>query len=353
MSDEGNGYAVAANGTVWAWGDNSHGQLGNGTTTQSWTPVQVTGLTGVVNVVAGGYYALALRQDGTAWAWGDNGDGNLGNGTTTDSWTPVRVPGLASIASVTAGGTSFAVTESGSVYSWGSNFSGNLGTGTSATFTTSPALIPGLGGITEVVNDGLSSLALAENQGGLVYAWGNNLCGELGDGTTTDKSAPEYIGLHNIIQVAVGGTFLLSGFSAAVRNDGTLLTWGCNGAGQLGLGANNGPVATPTAVTALTGVSQIAFGSETTAPFVGGAYSLVVASAPVVPPLKGDTEAVAVSALQTAGLALGSVSYAIDWTCNDIGRVLNQNPAAGTTLYYGSVVGITIGTHPPAPHLCP
>jgi beta-lactam-binding protein with PASTA domain len=60
-----------------------------------------------------------------------------------------------------------------------------------------------------------------------------------------------------------------------------------------------------------------------------------------------------VLALQTAGLALGAVSYATDWTCNDIGRVLNQNPAAGTTLYYGSVVRITIGTHPPAPHLCP
>jgi alpha-tubulin suppressor-like RCC1 family protein len=353
MSGEGNGYAVAANGSVWAWGDNSHGQLGNGTTTESWTPVQVPGLTGIVNVAAGPYYVLALRQDGTVWAWGDNNGGELGDGTTTGRLSPEQVPGLASIASVAAAGTSFAVTSSGTVFSWGSNSSGNLGTGTTATFTTSPAAVSGLGGVTQLVSDGLNTLGLAENNGGLVYAWGNNGCGELGDGTTTGKSRPEYIGLANITQVAVGGTFLLDGFAAAVRNDGTLLAWGCNGFGQLGLGPNNGPVETPTAVTALTGVSQIAFGSEMSAPLVGGAYSLVVASAPVVPNLKGDTAAGAHLALQTAGLTLGPVSYATDWTCNDIGRVMNQNPSAGTTLYYGSAVGITIGQRPPAPHLCP
>jgi alpha-tubulin suppressor-like RCC1 family protein len=353
MSSEDNGYAVAANGSVWAWGDNSYGQLGNGTTTESWTPVQVPGLTGIVDVAAGADYALALRQDGTVWAWGDNGDGSLGDGTTVNRLYPVPVPGLTSIASVSASTTSFAVTESGTVFSWGSNTFGNLGTGASASFTTSPALVSGLSGITQVASDGLSSLALAENNGGLVYAWGNNLCGELGDGTTTNQSRPEYIGLANITQVAVGGTFLLDGFSAAIRNDGTLLTWGCNGSGQLGLGANHGPVETPTAVTALTGVSQVAFGGEMQAPLVGGAYSLIVASAPVVPNVKGDTAAGARLALQAAGLALGPVSYATDWTCNDIGRVLNQNPPAGATVYYGSAIAITIGQRPPPPHLCP
>jgi len=353
MSGEGNGYAVAANGSVWAWGDNPYGQLGNGTTTMSWTPVQVPGLTGIVNVAAGPYYALALRQDGTVWAWGDNNGGELGDGTTTGHLSPEPVPGLASIASVAASGTSFAVTSSGTVLSWGSNADGELGSGSSASYTTSPAPVSGLGGITQLVSDGLNTLALAENNGGLVYAWGENLCGELGDGTTTNRSTPEYIGLANITQVAVGGTFLLDGFSAAVRNDGTLLTWGCNGFGQLGLGANHGPVLTPTAVTALTGVSQIAFGAEMQAPLVGGAYSLIVASAPIVPNVKGLTAAGARSALQAAGLTLGSVSYATDWLCNDIGRVLNQNPPAGATVYYGSAVGITIGQRPPPPRLCP
>jgi alpha-tubulin suppressor-like RCC1 family protein len=353
MSGEGNGYAVAANGSLWAWGGNSYGQLGNGTTTASYSPVQVPGLTGVWNVAAGPYYALALRQDGTVWAWGDNAGGYLGDGTTTSHLTPEQVPGLTSIASVVASGTSFAVTSSGAVFSWGSNTSGNLGTGTTAAYTTSPAPLAGVSGVTQLVSDGLNTLALAEDEGGLVYAWGNNYCGELGDGTTADKSIPEYIGLAGITQVAVGDTFLLDGFSAAVRSDGTLLTWGCNGFGQLGLGANNGPVKTPTPVTALTGVSQIAFGAEMQAPLAGGAYSLVVASAPVVPNLKGDTPAGAHLALQAAGLVVGTISYVIDYSCNNIGRVSGQNPPAGTTVYYGSAVSITIGERPPSPHLCP
>jgi alpha-tubulin suppressor-like RCC1 family protein len=350
---EDNGYAVAANGSLWAWGDNSYGQLGNGTTTESVSPVQVPGLTGIVNVAAGDNFALALRQDGTVWAWGNNNGGNLGDGTTNSRLSPEQVPGLTGIASVAASGTSFAVTDSGTVLSWGSNTYGELGSGASASFTTSPAPVPGLSGITQLVSDGLNTLALAENNGGLVYSWGENLCGELGDGTTANRSTPEYIGLANITQVAVGGTFLLDGFSAAIRNDGTLLTWGCNGFGQLGLGPNNGPVETPTPSAALTGVTQIAFGSESQAPLVGGAYSLVVASAPVVPNVTGDTAAGARAALQAAGLTLGTISYATDWLCNDIGRVLSQNPPAGATVYYGSAVRITIGQRPPPPHLCP
>lgn len=199
----------------------------------------------------------------------------------------------------------------------------------------------------------MNTLALAEDDGGMVYAWGNNDCGELGDRTMVDKSTPEYIGLADITQVAVGGTFLFDGFSAAVRNDGTLLTWGCNGFGQLGLGSNNGPVETPTPVTALTGVSQIAFGGELQRPFEGGAYSLVVASAPVVPNLKGDTPAGAHLALQAAGLVVGTISYVTDYSCNNIGRVSDQDPPAGTTVHYGSGVSITIGERPPPPHVCP
>lgn len=246
--------AAAAPGprqVLYALGSNTFGELGDGTTTASYSPVRVSGLTGVVNVAAGSYYALALRQDGTVWAWGDNADGNLG------------------------------------------------------------------------------------------------------DGTTAGKSTPQYTGLADITQVAVGGTFLFDGFSAAVRNDGTLLAWGCNGFGQLGLGAGTGPVETPTPVTALTGVSQIAFGGEMQRPFEGGAYSLIVASAPVVPNLKGDTPAGAHLALQAAGLVVGTISYVTDYSCDNIGRVSGQDPPAGTTVYYGSAVSITIGERPPPPHLCP
>jgi alpha-tubulin suppressor-like RCC1 family protein len=84
LSDEGNGYAVGAGGTLWGWGDNSFGQLGTGSTSPSYTPVQVPGLTGVTQATAGPYYMLALKSDGTVWAWGRNGDGSLGDGST---WT--------------------------------------------------------------------------------------------------------------------------------------------------------------------------------------------------------------------------------------------------------------------------
>lgn len=350
LSTEGDGYAVGANGSLWAWGDNTYGQLGNGTTTPSYSPVQVPGLTGVWQVAAGPYFVLALQQDGVAWAWGDNGAGNLGDGTTATHLVPEQVPGLGVIAQVAAGGgTSFAVSSSGILFSWGQNTSGNLGSGTSVQYTVSPAPVPGLTGVTQVASDGISTLALADSA---VWSWGSNLCGELGDGTTTDRSTPELIDRGPITQVAEGGTFLFDGYSAAVEPNGTLLTWGCNGLGQLGQGTAGGMVTTPTPVTDLTGVSQIAFGSESTG-FVGGAYGLVVAAAPSVPGLIGDTVTQAVSALHSAGLVIGRVSYVIDYTCNDIGRVKSQNPPAGTIVYFGSVVSVTIGERPPAPFQCP
>ena len=89
------------------------------------------------------------------------------------------------------------------------------------------------------------------------------------------------------------------------------------------------------------------------APLAEGAYSLVVASAPVVPNLKGDTLAGAHLALQAAGLVVGTISYVTDYSCNNIGRVSGQNPPAGTTVYYGSAVSIAIGERPPPPHVCP
>ena len=81
-------------GTVWAWGNNGNGQLGDGSTTQSTTPVQVSGLSGVIAIAAGGTHTVALKDDGTVWAWGNNSNGQLGDGSTTQSTTPVQVSGL-------------------------------------------------------------------------------------------------------------------------------------------------------------------------------------------------------------------------------------------------------------------
>ena len=86
--------ALKSDGTVWAWGDNGYGQLGDGTTTDRTTPVQVSGLSGVTAIAAGCYHTVALKSDGTVWAWGYNGYGQLGDGTTTQRTTPVQVSGL-------------------------------------------------------------------------------------------------------------------------------------------------------------------------------------------------------------------------------------------------------------------
>src|ERR1700730_18541739 len=115
---------------AWAWGANSLGELGNGTTINSHTPVQVSGLSEVTAVAASqdGSYSLAAKSDGTAWGWGYNRFGQLGNGTTTSSLTPVQVSGLSGVTAVANGNDhSLAVKSDGTVWAWGGNGQGDLG----------------------------------------------------------------------------------------------------------------------------------------------------------------------------------------------------------------------------------
>ena len=121
------GLALKADGTVWSWGDNDYGELGDGTTTASTTPVQVSGLANVIAVVAGDIHSVALEADGTVWTWGYNGQGQLGDGTTTTRTSPVQVtdPGDASgylthVIAV-AGGYyhTVALKDDGTVWAWG------------------------------------------------------------------------------------------------------------------------------------------------------------------------------------------------------------------------------------------
>jgi len=136
---------LKTDGTVWTWGDNTSGQLGKGTSgvgTGSLFPVQVTGLTGVTAISAGNNHTLALKSDGTVWTWGDNFTGQLGNGTSGNiSPTAVQVAGLTGITAIAAGNTfSIALTSGGTIYAWGSNSNGELGIGSTISKTI-PALI--------------------------------------------------------------------------------------------------------------------------------------------------------------------------------------------------------------------
>ena len=193
--------ALRADGTVVAWGN----YPGDGTPNRL-TPVEVSGvggvgnLSGVVAVAAGYNSSLALRADGTVVAWGDNTYGELGNGTTTKSLTPVQVEGpagtgtLSGIASLAAGlQDSLALRSDGSVLAWGYNGHGELGDGTTTNSST-PVQVLGIGGsgpLTGVMAiRGGESHNLALRAGGSVVAWGNNSVGELGNGTTSSSATP-------------------------------------------------------------------------------------------------------------------------------------------------------------------
>jgi alpha-tubulin suppressor-like RCC1 family protein len=200
--------ALRTDGTVWAWGYNYSGQLGNGTTTHSSAPVQVSGLSDVTAIAAGsaqGDHSLALRTDGSVWAWGDNYAGQLGNGTTTDSPTPVQVSGLSDVTAIAAGfNPSLALRTDGTVQAWGNNRAGQLGNGTTTIFPTpTPVQVNGLAGVTTIGGGGFFSLAVLTD--GTMTAWGDNSQGALGDGTLTSTSTPVRVsGLSGVTAIAAG-----------------------------------------------------------------------------------------------------------------------------------------------------
>ncbi|HLO26506.1 MAG TPA: hypothetical protein VK187_10355, partial [Geobacteraceae bacterium] len=170
------------------WGENSYGQLGNGTTAESHAPAQVTGLAGVAAITAGWSHTVALKNDGTVWAWGDNYYGQLGDGTTTESHAPVQVAGLAGVIKVAAGGLhTVAVKNDGTVWSWGENSYGQLGNGTTAE-SHAPAQVTGLAGVITVAAGDSHTVALKND--GTVWSWGGNDFSQIGDGTTTQRLSP-------------------------------------------------------------------------------------------------------------------------------------------------------------------
>jgi alpha-tubulin suppressor-like RCC1 family protein len=249
---QGNGFTLALTerGRVFAWGKNDHGQLGNNSTVDSYAPVAVdtTGVLAgkrIVDIAAGDKHALALDENGAMYAWGDNSYGELGNDSSTDSSVPVEVYVsrdiyLQTIIAVAAGKDfSLALSREGHVFAWGKNRSGQLGNnGYRPKFV--PVLVDTSGVLSgkEIIAIAAGEdHAVAVSRNGRVFAWGGNYYGQLGNGNTTNSNVPVAVDTSGIL----GGKIIVSvmagnGHTLALDLNGNLYAWGRGDFGQLGTG---------------------------------------------------------------------------------------------------------------------
>ncbi len=243
---DGHTVAVRSDGTLWAWGRNNAGQLGDGTFTIRTVPTQIGSATTWIAVAAGGDHTLALRSDGTLWAWGDNNFGQVGDGTSGNQrLSPVQIGTDTTWTAVAAGANhSVALRSNGTVWTWGLGTSGQLGHGNTAN-RLSPmqvAFAP--------ANEWASIAAGSEHtvairSDGTLWAWGNNSSGQIGDNTGVNRTLPtqENTGATTWAQAAAGLRHTI-----AVKTDGTLWAWGDNTDGELGDGTA-APKFVPTSIT--------------------------------------------------------------------------------------------------------
>ncbi len=238
-ADGGYSVAVTSTGQVLAWGYNGYGELGDGSTTQSDVPVKVKLPAGtkVTAVAAGGFHSLAVTSTGQVLAWGDSSNGQLGDGKTTQSDVPVTVklPAGTKVTAVAAGCFhSLAVTSTGQVLAWGYNGYGELGDGTTTqSHVPVTVKLPAGTKVTAAAAGGSHSLAVTST--GQVLAWGYNGYGELGDGTTTQSDVPVTVKLPagtKVTAAAAGGSH-----SLVLTSTGSVLAWGYNMYGELGDGS--------------------------------------------------------------------------------------------------------------------
>ncbi len=222
--------AIRSDRSLWAWGRNQDGELGDGTYTSRTLPTQIGTDTDWAFVSVGATHSVAIKTDGTLWAWGSNSSGQLGDGTYIDKNVPVQIGSDTDWASFSAGAShNMAIKTDGSLWAWGSNVYGQLGDGTYIDKNV-PVQI---GSDTDwaVISPGCYH-TVAMKTDGTLWAWGNNTYGQLGDGTYINKNVPVQIGSDtDWAMISAGYTH-----NVAIKTDGTLWAWGSNSSGQLGDG---------------------------------------------------------------------------------------------------------------------
>ena len=359
------GLALTSTSAVFAWGWNIVGQLGNGSTNGSDVPVKarLPGGTKVTAISAGFAHSVALTSTGAVLAWGKNYNGNLGNGSTTDSDVPVKVnlPTGTKVTAIAAGAEhNLAVTSTGAVLAWGYNAYGQLGNGgTGASDVPVNVSLPTGTKVTAVAAGALHSLALTST--GTVLAWGYNVDGELGDGSTTNSDVPVKVNLPpgtKVTAVAAGGYY-----SLALTSTGAVLAWGYNADGELGDGnRTSSDVAVKVKLPAGRKVTAVAAGGlleGVGADTVGPGHSLAVTSTgavlawgynadgelgdgnrtnsdtPVKVKLPAGRKVTAVAAGELNSLAVTSTGGVLAWGGNNFGQL-------GNASYEGSDVPVHV-----------
>jgi alpha-tubulin suppressor-like RCC1 family protein len=321
--------ALTRGGGVKCWGANANGQLGDGTTTDSYVPVDVAGLaSGVSAIAAGAYQTCALMSSGGVRCWGANATGQLGDGTTTDRSVPVDVAGLASgVSAISVGGNhTCTLTRGGGVKCWGANGNGQLG-GRATTQSSVPVDVSGLASGVRAVAAGASHTCVLTSGGG-VKCWGANSYYQLGNGTFTDSFVPvDVTGLAGgVSAIAAGGDI-----TCVLTSVGDVKCWGPNDNGRLGNGTTT-LTSVPVDVVGLAGgVTAIAAGGTCALTSVGGVRCWGANGSGSLVPVEVSDLASGVTAVAVGGdhtCALLNGGRVRCWGANEYGQLGNGRPCS-------------------------
>jgi alpha-tubulin suppressor-like RCC1 family protein len=341
----GHSLSISSNGNLYAWGKNSSGQLGDGSTTQRNTPVAVSFPAGVsaTAIAAGADHSLAIGSNGNLYAWGNNTFGQVGDGSVTQRNAPVLVSlpaGVVPTAIAAGSALSLAIGSDGHLYAWGYNSWGQLGDGSNEQ-RNAPVLVSLPAGVTPTAIAAGGAHSLAVGSDGKLYGWGKGNSGQVGDGSTFHRNAPVLVSLP--AGVTVGALVAGGDHSLALGSDGNLYAWGANAHGELGDGSTvdrSGPVlvnlpagVTVNAIAAGSGHS-LASGPDGALQTWGdnsygqlGTDKITLRSKPVEISLAAGVTAIAAAAGHDHSLAMGSNGGLYAWGRNDAGQLGNSSPA--------------------------